>query len=221
MYSINKLLTLFLVLFSLVIYSENSDIFEKSNLSVVAVLGEHSLGSGVIISRNGYVLTNWHVIQNEKDFKVLTLGEGGYEQNLREAEVIKYSITSDLALLKLKSFPQDMQIARLSQVMPNVGDSVHAIGHPHGEIWSYSKGYISAHREDYSWDVGDQNYRGDVYQMQTPINPGNSGGPLLNDYGNVVGINTFINTRGQGITYAVTVKEIIKFLTSKEQTKKT
>ena len=107
-----------------------------------------------------------------------------------------------------------MQIARLSQVMPNVGDSVHAIGHPHGEIWSYSKGYISAHREDYSWDVGDQNYRGDVYQMQTPINPGNSGGPLLNDYGNVVGINTFINTRGQGITYAVTVKEIIKFLTS-------
>ena len=214
MYSINKLLTLFLVLFSLVIYSENSDIFEKSNLSVVAVLGEHSLGSGVIISRNGYVLTNWHVIQNEKDFKVLTLGEGGYEQNLREAEVIKYSITSDLALLKLKSFPQDMQIARLSQVMPNVGDSVHAIGHPHGEIWSYSKGYISAHREDYSWDVGDQNYRGDVYQMQTPINPGNSGGPLLNDYGNVVGINTFINTRGQGITYAVTVKEIIKFLTS-------
>ena len=50
--------------------------------------------------------------------------------------------------------------------------------------------------------------------MQTPINPGNSGGPLLNDHGNVVGINTFINTKGQGITYAVTVKEIIKFLTS-------
>jgi len=215
MYFINKLLTLFFVLFSVVINSENSDIFEKSNLSVVAVLGEHSIGSGVIISRDGYVLTNWHVIEDEKDFKVLTLGEGGYEQNLREAEVIKYSRTSDLALLKLKSFPQDMQIARLSQVIPNVGDSVHAIGHPHGEIWSYSKGYISAHREDYSWDVGDQNYRGDVYQMQTPINPGNSGGPLLNDYGNVVGINTFINTRGQGITYAVTVKEIIRFLTSK------
>ena len=215
MYSINKLLILFLVVFSLVIHSENSDIFEKSNLSVVAVLGEHSLGSGVIISRDGYVLTNWHVIKDEKDFKVLTLGEGGYEENLREAEVVKYSITSDLALLKLKSFPQDMQVARLSQVMPNVGDSVHAIGHPHGEIWSYSKGYISAHRQDYSWDVGEQNYRGDVYQMQTPINPGNSGGPLLNDYGNVVGINTFINTRGQGITYAVTVREIIKFLTSK------
>ena len=212
MYSINKLLILFLVVFSLVIHSENSDIFEKSNLSVVAVLGEHSLGSGVIISRDGYVLTNWHIIQDEKDFKVLTLGEGGYKQNLREAEVIKYSITSDLALLKLMSFPQDMQVARLSQVIPNVGDSVHAIGHPHGEIWSYSKGYISAHREDYSWDVGEQNYRGDVYQMQTPINPGNSGGPLLNDHGNVVGINTFVNTQAQGITYAVTVKEIIKFL---------
>jgi len=214
MYFLNKLLVLFLVLFSLVIHSENSDIFKKSNLSVVAILGENSIGSGVIISEDGYILTNWHVIENEKDFKVLTLGLGGYEENLRDAEVIKYSITSDLALIKLKSFPQDMQIARLSQVIPKVGDSVHAIGHPHGEIWSYSKGYISAHREDYSWDIGDQNHRGDVYQMQTPINPGNSGGPLLNDFGNVVGINTFINPRGQGITYAVTVKEIMRFLTS-------
>ena len=214
MYFLNKTVALLLVLFPLVINSENSGIYEKSNLSVVAILGEHSIGSGIIISADGYVLTNWHVIEGEKDFKVLTLGEGGYEQNLRDAEVIKYSITSDLALIKLNSFPQDMRIARLSQVIPNVGDSVHAIGHPHGEIWSYSKGYISAHREDYSWDIGDQNYQGDVYQMQTPINPGNSGGPLLNDHGNVVGINTFINTRGQGITYAVTVKEIIKFLTS-------
>ena len=214
MYFLNKTVALLLVLFPLVINSENSGIFEKSNLSVVAILGEHSIGSGIIISADGYVLTNWHVIQGEKDFKVLTLGEGGYEQNLRDAEVIKYSINSDLALIKLNSFPQDMKIARLSQVIPNVGDSVHAIGHPHGEIWSYSKGYISAHREDYSWDIGNQNYQGDVYQMQTPINPGNSGGPLLNDHGNVVGINTFINTKGQGITYAVTVKEIIKFLTS-------
>lgn len=214
MYFLNKTISLLLLLFSLVINSENSGFFDKSNLSVVAILGEHSIGSGIIISADGYILTNWHVIKDEKDFKVLTIGEGGYEKNLREAQVIKYSLTSDLALLKLKSFPQDMQIARLSQVIPNVGDSVHAIGHPHGEIWSYSKGYISAHRENYSWDIGDQNYYGDVYQMQTPINPGNSGGPLLNDHGNVVGINTFINTRGQGITYAVTVEEIIKFLTS-------
>ena len=50
--------------------------------------------------------------------------------------------------------------------------------------------------------------------MQTPINPGNSGGPLLNNFGNVVGINTFMDTESQGITYAVTVTEIIKFLGS-------
>ena len=214
MYFLRKILILFVFLFSLFMHSENLDNFEKSNSSVVAILGKNSIGSGVIISRDGYVLTNWHVIENEKDFEVLTLGKGGFEQNLRDAEVIKYSKTSDLALIKLHSLPQDIKIARLSQVIPNVGDSVHAIGHPHGEIWSYSKGYISAHREDYSWDIENQNYQADVYQMQTPINPGNSGGPLLNDHGNVVGINTFINTKGQGITYAVTVKEIIKFLTS-------
>jgi S1-C subfamily serine protease len=211
---LRKSLSLLLFLYSLVINSESSDIFNESNLSVVAILGEHSMGSGVIISDDGYVLTNWHVIENEKDFKVLTLGKGGYEENLRDAEVIKFSMASDLALIKLKTFPANMQVAKLSRVIPNVGDAVHAIGHPHGEIWSYSKGYISAYREDYSWEINNKKYRGDVYQMQTPINPGNSGGPLLNDHGNVVGINTFINTRGQGIAYAVTVKEIIKLLNS-------
>ena len=52
----------------------------------------------------------------------------------------------------------------------------------------------------------------DVYQMQTPINPGNSGGPLVNDFGNLIGLNTFVSTQGQGLSYAITVNEIIKFL---------
>ena len=214
MHYINKLLTLSLILFSWMINAEQIDFYEKAQLSVVAILGDESIGSGIIISRDGYILTNWHVIADEKNFQVFTLAEGGYEENLRDAEVVKYSVNSDLALIKLTSIPKDIQVAKISQVIPDIGDSVHAIGHPHGEAWSYSKGYISAHREEYSWDIDEQTHTADVYQMQTPINPGNSGGPLLNDHGNVIGINTFINTRAYGITYALTGEEILRFLLS-------
>ena len=62
--------------------------------------------------------------------------------------------------------------------MLKVGESVHALGHPAGELWSYSKGYISGIRSGYSWGGTPEEpvFKGDVYQMQTPINPGNSGG---------------------------------------------
>jgi len=214
MYYIKFLIISFSLLISLLVKSQETDIYNNSYASVVAIFGDVAIGSGVIISSQGYILTNWHVIENNSNFKVLTIGEGSYEENLREAEVIKYNATSDLALIKLKSLPGNMSVAKISQIIPKIGAAVHAIGHPNGEIWSYTKGYISAHRDDFSWKTEINNFKGDVYQMQTPINPGNSGGPLLNDFGNIVGINTFADTESQGITYAITVTEIIKFLGS-------
>ena len=198
----------------MLIKSQEINIYDKAFASVVAIFGDEAIGSGVIISSSGYVLTNWHVVENNPNLKVLTIGEGDFEENSREVEVIKYDATSDLALIKLTSQPDNMSVASISQIIPKIGEAVHAIGHPNGEIWSYSKGYISAIRNNYSWKKGAVQFKGDVYQMQTPINPGNSGGPLLNNFGNVVGINTFMDTESQGITYAVTVTEIIKFLGS-------
>ena len=214
MHNIKGLFFIFLFLNPLVISSQNHEIYDKSVASVVAIFGDVSIGSGVIISSRGYVLTNWHVVENNPNFKVVTIGSGSFEENVREAEIIKFDPTCDLALLKLKTMPSDMSVISVSEIIPNIGDPVHAIGHPNGEVWSYSKGYISAYREDYSWKIEGKNFEGDVFQMQTPINPGNSGGPLLNEYGNLVGINTFVNTKSQGINYAVTVVEIIKFLSS-------
>ena len=195
------------------LYTEaSSDVYDNAVDKVVLIYSEENMGSGVLISERGYVLTNWHVVKDRKEFYVLTLAEGGFDENKRKAKVIKFNETSDLALLKLTTIPKDLKPIKISKVIPKVGDSVHAVGHPHGEMWSYSKGYISAHREEYSWQDKEVNFQGDVYQMQTPINPGNSGGPLVNDYGNLIGLNTFVSTQGQGLTYAVTVEEIIKFL---------
>ncbi len=195
------------------LYTEaSSDVYDNAVDKVVLIYSEDNMGSGVLISNRGFLLTNWHVVKDKKEFYVLTLAEGSYEENKRKAEVIKFNETSDLALLRLTTIPRNLKPIKISKVIPKVGDSVHAVGHPHGEMWSYSKGYISAHREEYSWQDNEVNFQGDVYQMQTPINPGNSGGPLVNDYGNLIGLNTFVSTQGQGLTYAVTVEEIIKFL---------
>ena len=195
------------------LYTEaSSDVYDNAVDKVVLIFSEENMGSGVLISERGYVLTNWHVVKDRKEFYILTLAEGGFDENKRKAEVIKFNETSDLALLKLTTIPKDLKPIKISKVIPKVGDSVHAVGHPHGETWSYAKGYISAHREEYSWKNKNVDFEGDVYQMQTPINPGNSGGPLVNDFGNLIGLNTFVSTEGQGLSYALTVKEIVRFL---------
>ncbi|MDB2612068.1 serine protease [Gammaproteobacteria bacterium] len=196
--------------------ASNTDIFYSNVSGVVFIAGDNGIGSGVIISNDGHILTNWHVIEDNLNLNALTLGEGDYDENLRGLELIKYDSQKDLALLKLKTIPKNVSVIKISKVIQEVGERVHAIGHPRGEMWSYAMGYISAFREGYTWkdSENEQEFSGDVYQMQTPINPGNSGGPLLNEHGNLIGINTFIDTNSQNITFAVTVKEIVSFLAS-------
>ncbi len=73
-----------------------------------------------------------------------------------------------------------------------VGSDVHAIGHPTGEAWTYTRGIVSQIRRDYEWQAEDKVlHKATVIQTQTPINPGNSGGPLLDDNLEIVGINSF------------------------------
>ena len=76
----------------------------------------------------------------------MTPGDGDFDENIREAILIKYNELNDLALLKLTTIPRGVDVIEMSQVMLKVGESVHALGHPAGELWSYSKGYISGIR---------------------------------------------------------------------------
>ena len=100
-----------------------------------------------------------------------------------------------------------------------IGDNVHAIGHPLGEDWTYTRGYVSQKRESYTWttDVG-IHHVADVIQTQTPINPGNSGGPLLNDSGELIGLNSFGNTSGEGVNFALALSTINSFLEAQDNT---
>ena len=179
-----------------------------------------SSGSGVVISPDGYVLTNTHVVENASKISV-TLSGG--DEN--DAEVIGFDKTSDLALLLLNgnNFPF-AEMGDSDDLI--IGEWVIALGNPF-ELFSVSNqptasvGIISANHMDFGMQKESGRVLQNMMQTDAAINPGNSGGPLVNTEGKVIGINTFIFTgsnynRGSiGIGFAIpinTAKRIAKEL---------
>lgn len=165
-------------------------------------------GSGVIISSDGYILTNNHVVEGAKEVTV-TVGD----KEEYKAEVVGRDPKTDLAVLKIK--PKEnlpaAQLGNSDQI--NVGDWVLAIGNPFGLSHTVTSGIVSAKGRVIGAGPYDH-----FIQTDASINPGNSGGPLFNMNGEVVGINTAILPYGQGIGFAIpinTAEQIIPQLEAK------
>ena len=153
-------------------------------------------GSGFIISQEGYILTNEHVVHKADKIKV-TLSDG------REftGKLIGSDLDSDIAIVKIDS--DDLPIVTLGDSDKlRVGEIVVAIGNPYGLQQTVTMGVVSA--EGRSIPVEEHTYRNFI-QTDAAINPGNSGGPLLNTKGEVVGINTAIIAYAQGIGFAIPI----------------
>ena len=167
-----------------------------------------STGTGSIISRNGMILTNAHVIFNKETNKPydeirIFLKPDKVTGNLRKdtsqkfkASLVQYSNKLDLALLK---FQKDYSIEKLPILEfsdlkdVSIGDPVLAIGHPEqGGLWTLTTGTISSVMENFGKVQGK-----DVFQTETSFNRGNSGGPLIDRSGNIVGINSMIARQGK------------------------
>jgi serine protease Do len=163
-----------------------------------------SLGSGFIISPNGYVVTNNHVVDKAQQIAVRL--EDGREFF---AELVGRDPSTDLALLRLKgSELRDLPTAFLGNSDKlEVGDWALAIGNPFGLDHSVSLGIIAAKERVIGIGPFD-----DFIQTDALINPGNSGGPLFNMRGEVVGVNTAIVSRGQGIGFAVPINMVKELL---------
>jgi S1-C subfamily serine protease len=194
-------------------------LFNKVAPSVVLIVTKDGLGSGSLISRDGQIITNWHVVSGAKDvgviFKPAREGAKPTKGDVRRARLLKFDQISDLALIKVDDLPGNvvpMVLGTQSDIA--VGIDVHAIGHPTGEAWTYTKGVISQYRMQYGWTSSDPSMEhfADVIQTQTPINPGNSGGPLLVDSGAMIGINSFQVRETQGLNFAVAIEDIRNFL---------
>jgi len=189
---------------------------------VVSIKGQEDIkgmGSGAILDSEGHVVTNWHVVQDIPDAVVILKPATGVE--IREdlifaAKVVKVDALSDLALLKIKNPPKNLPSLKLGSIKEvEVGQEVHAIGHPQGEVWTYTKGVISQIRPNYEWTYEDGSlHKAKIIQTQTPINPGSSGSPLLNDQASVIGINA-CSMSGEGLNYAVSTDAIQEFLRRK------
>jgi len=156
---------------------------------------QHALGSGAIVSPDGYILTNNHVVKNAKEIKI-ALNDG---RNL-PAKVIGTDPESDIALIKVNA--NDLQALTLTDSdKVEVGDVVLAIGNPFGVGQTVTSGIVSAKNRATSGEMDE-----DFIQTDAAINPGNSGGALVDTQGRLVGINTAILSRSggsQGIGFAV------------------
>lgn len=153
-----------------------------------------SLGSGVIVDKRGYILTNNHVIEQADQIEVHLSDKRKFT-----AKVIGKDPKSDLAVIKIDA-PDDLPVATLGDSSRiRIGEWAIAIGNPFGLNQTVTVGVISAIGRS---DVGITMYE-DFIQTDASINPGNSGGPLLNLNGEVIGINTAIVATGQGIGFAI------------------
>lgn len=166
-----------------------------------------ALGTGFIIREDGLIITNNHVIDGADVIQV-QLTEGSQKEF--KAEVIGRDSRTDIALIKITT-KQKLPIAPLgTSADVEVGEWVAAFGNPYGHGHTMTKGIISAKGRE----IGELN-RFPFLQTDASINPGNSGGPLVNSKGLVIGVNSAIDARAQGIGFAIPiddVKNVIKDL---------
>ena len=161
---------------------------------------ERGQGSGVIIDKDGLVLTNAHVVERVDNVSV-TLADG----TNREGQVLGTDSITDLALVKIDN-QQDSSYAPLGDSEElEVGDWAIALGTPYGLEKTVTLGIVSSLHRDIN-ALGFSDKRLDLIQTDAAINPGNSGGPLINSNGQVIGINTLVRSGpGAGLGFAIPI----------------
>ncbi|HAG52992.1 MAG TPA: peptidase [Alphaproteobacteria bacterium] len=170
---------------------------------------QFNIGSGVIISADGFVITNYHVVELSDKITVTMTDNKFYPAN-----IVGFDQKSDLALLKIQSDKVDFPVVNFADSnTARVGEMVIAIGNPYGLDGTVSTGIVSGRNRNIGTNIYD-----DFLQTDASINPGNSGGPLFNLDGDIVGINTAIFSKAggsNGIGFAIpanTVQLIIQQL---------
>jgi S1-C subfamily serine protease len=167
----------------------------QTNKNISPATQGQGLGSGVIITPDGFILTNNHVIENAQNIEVrLTSGES------YSGQIVGADPATDLALVRILA--NDLSYAELGDSEKlRVGQLAIAIGNPYGFQSTVSTGVISALERTMHSTEG--KLIENVIQTSVPLNPGNSGGPLVDNRGKIIGINTAIIARAQGLGLAV------------------
>ena len=194
---------------------ENMRAFDKAKASVIEIVQDKSLsssisGCGVIISSEGYAVTNGHVVGSGKDISVNL-----YDGTSVNATLIGVDSLTDIAVIKLEKIDRKYVPLEMYSGQLNIGQKAIAIGSPYGYSWSMSVGVVSGlSRLVYTSSMLPLT---NMIQTDAAINPGNSGGPLLNSRGEMIGLNTAIySTSGenQGLSFALPLETVLDVATS-------
>ncbi len=231
LYSVKSLLAFSLLLLCLTrpVLSQSqtvANLYENvSNSVVVIITSEKSpdkednelktslgLGSGVLISEEGHILTAEHVVGLADEIIVQFPND-----ELINARVLKSSFLADIALIQLEYMPQEYTVAKLANSdSVRIGEQVIVIGAPLQLDQSLSVGYVSGRKKDYTFT--NSIVIAEYFQTDASINPGNSGGPMFNMQGEVIGIVSFILTESggfEGIGFAATANMAKRLMESK------
>ena len=165
---------------------------------------EYALGSGFFVNSSGLLVTNYHVVKGARTIKIQMGSISYYAKN-----IVNYDAAKDIALIQVNTGNKNTSYLELVSKLPNVGDTVYAMGSSLGLTGTLSSGIVS---------FASRQIDGVKYiQTTAPISSGNSGGPLINEYGEVIGMNTATYAEGQNLNLAVTASDI---LNAKKQVQK-
>lgn len=178
-----------------------SGIINEVIKSVVSIRTGAGQGTGFIITNDGYIVTNAHVLKGMGEVQSIT-----YESEMIETEFIGQDLVLDIALLKIPGNPVALEFGDSDDVQ--IGEKVIAIGNPLGLQFSVTEGIVSA--VDRTGPNGLDAY----IQTDAALNPGNSGGPLINKQGEVIGINNFKAGGSENIGFALESNYIIEAVNS-------
>jgi len=172
-----------------------------------------AIGSGIVLDTNGNILTNAHVIAGARQIQV-TFSNG----QTVDATLVGSNTTADLAVIRVSVAASSLHPVTLGNSdSVGVGDAVYAIGSPFGLSGSFSQGIISNLKQSGATSNGD-NLSG-LIQTDAAINPGNSGGPLVNTQGEVIGVNTSIESPvdgNVGVGFAIPINQVKQLLSALE-----
>jgi serine protease Do len=186
-----------------------SSLVKQIGEAVVQVRTPGGLGSGFFINDDGYLITNFHVIEGETEISVEVYQQKNGQldrETYKQVKIIAINKFHDLALLHIedKDAPKFKSVTLGSSDALNVGDGVFAIGSPLGLERTVTQGILSTKTRQ---------MEGELYlQTSTQINPGNSGGPLFNLAGEVVGVTNMKISFGEGLGFAIPVELVKSFL---------
>jgi len=228
----------FLCFFSSIIcqtYKISGDLLFKQTVDSIVLIEDDygGVGSGVIVSYDGHIVTNYHVIEDLDDDEIYVLlyegihnfSEMNEDNEYYTVEILEIDKSKDLALLQLQQEVEDISPITFAYDEDfSIGSQVFAIGHPDGTyLWSFTEGIvnrIAVEEWSYSsggligWLLGEDNYQisANIITTQTPINSGNSGGLLMNSKGELIGINTYSVDDLMNVSGAIAVDEVVNFL---------